>query len=191
MGDRNFAIRRQRDFCCDLEARHFVAVGDFRKITARNPDELCEGSDSVTVVTQILLKGAHMGHIANSDIYSNIKCRKKPLPGVATSDYTGNMKLRIKEIRTAKKLTQRQVAAKAGISLSYYTELEGGKKPINALRMEAVARALDVQPHELILREGNSLHDRLLESTGKLEDDQLQIIVQMAESLAKASDTQE
>lgn len=64
--------------------------------------------------------------------------------------YTRPMKLTLKEHRKAKRMTQRQVAEAAGMSVSYYTELELGKKQINANRLDALARVFGVQPQALI-----------------------------------------
>lgn len=60
------------------------------------------------------------------------------------------MKLRIKEIRKARGLTVEALADRAGLSKSYLSELENGKKNANAPRIEAIARALGVTPFELI-----------------------------------------
>ena len=64
--------------------------------------------------------------------------------------YTGGMKLRLKELRLEKGLTQRQVAEMAGMSVSYYTELELGRKQINANRLEGLAKVFGVTPKGLI-----------------------------------------
>jgi transcriptional regulator with XRE-family HTH domain len=60
------------------------------------------------------------------------------------------MKLRLKEFRKANGMTQRVVAEKAGMAVSYYTELELGKKQINANRLQALARVFGVAPQALI-----------------------------------------
>ena len=60
------------------------------------------------------------------------------------------MKLRIREIRKQRGLTQVQVAEMAGMSQSYFTDLENGKKTINAIRMSQIAKVLGVQPQDLI-----------------------------------------
>lgn len=89
-------------------------------------------------------------NIAHSDITRKTLCRYNRLPVVNGCRYTSGMKLRLKELRKAKGWTQREVAEKAGISLSYYTELELETKQINARRMDAIAKALEVEPFELI-----------------------------------------
>lgn len=60
------------------------------------------------------------------------------------------MRLRIKEIRKARGLTTQQLADLAGMSQSYVSDLENGKKQLNARRMEAIAKALEVTPADLI-----------------------------------------
>ncbi len=60
------------------------------------------------------------------------------------------MKLNLKELRKAKRLTQRQVAEMAGMSVSYYTELELGTKQINAFRLEQLSKVLGTTPQGLI-----------------------------------------
>lgn len=60
------------------------------------------------------------------------------------------MLLRVKELRTARGLTVDQLANLAGLSKSYLSEIENGKKQINARRLEALASALQVQPTDLI-----------------------------------------
>lgn len=103
-------------------------------------------------------------NIAHSDMPRKSECRHNRLPELRECRYTDGMKLRLKELRTAKGWTQREVAEKAGISLSYYTELELERKQINARRMEAIAKAFGVEPFELI-RSGDSgaVHAKLKE----------------------------
>jgi len=58
--------------------------------------------------------------------------------------------MRLKEIRTGKRLTQEQVAERAGIDQSTVSELERGVNPNPTLQtILALARALDVDPAEL------------------------------------------
>lgn len=60
------------------------------------------------------------------------------------------MLLRIKDLRTARGLTVEQLASLAGLSKSYLSEIENGKKQINGRRLEALAAALQVKPTDLI-----------------------------------------
>ena len=60
------------------------------------------------------------------------------------------MELRIKECRKAAGLTLAELAQRAGLSVSYMSELENNLKPINSRRLQAIARALKVREFELI-----------------------------------------
>ena len=60
------------------------------------------------------------------------------------------MLLRVKDLRKERGLTVEQLANQAGMSKSYLSEIESGKKQINARRLEALAAALHVQPTDLI-----------------------------------------
>jgi transcriptional regulator with XRE-family HTH domain len=63
------------------------------------------------------------------------------------------MELRIKELRKDRGLTLAELADKVGLSVSYMSQLENGKRNVNALRLDAIARALEVRTSEL-LRDG-------------------------------------
>lgn len=60
------------------------------------------------------------------------------------------MLLRVKDLRKARGLTVDQLANMAGLSKSYLSEIENGKKQINGRRLEALAAALHAQPTDLI-----------------------------------------
>ncbi|MEC9199871.1 MAG: helix-turn-helix transcriptional regulator [Pseudomonadota bacterium] len=53
-------------------------------------------------------------------------------------------------LRKSRKLTQAEVAVRAGISKSYYSELESGKKQLNHEKMDALAAALECAVAELL-----------------------------------------
>jgi transcriptional regulator with XRE-family HTH domain len=58
---------------------------------------------------------------------------------------------RIKEIRTSKRITQKQLSLLTGISQSYINELENNKKSNPSLAvLEKIASALRVQVSELL-----------------------------------------
>lgn len=73
-----------------------------------------------------------------------------PVTPDAGNRYAPRMKLRLREFRLARGLTQSQVAERVGISQGYLAEIERGKKQINANRLEAFARFYKVHPGELI-----------------------------------------
>jgi transcriptional regulator with XRE-family HTH domain len=68
----------------------------------------------------------------------------------ATSCYDAEMKLKIKQIRRAQKMTLEALADLVRLSPSYVSEIENGKKQCNGLRLKAFAAALGVSVHDLI-----------------------------------------
>ena len=60
------------------------------------------------------------------------------------------MKLTIKQIRESKGVTVAALAAKAGMSPSYLSEIENHQKPINGNRLSDIAIALGVREFDLI-----------------------------------------
>lgn len=60
-------------------------------------------------------------------------------------------KLKIKEFRHAKKLTQKQLAEKVGISRNFLSEIENGKYDIRLSLLCNIAEALDTTPKQLIV----------------------------------------
>lgn len=60
------------------------------------------------------------------------------------------METRIKELRQARGLTVEQLAKLAGMSKSYLSEIENGRKQINGRRLDKLAEALDVTVTDLI-----------------------------------------
>ena len=104
--------------------------------------------------------------------------------------YIGAMKLRIREIRTQQGLTQRELGEKAGISISYLSEVESGKKPLNSRRIEKVARALGVSPTDLI--DDSSVDPDILDHIRRLQrlsDADREAIIHHAEALDRGSES--
>lgn len=62
------------------------------------------------------------------------------------------MNVTIRERRVAMGLTLTELAKRAGVSKSYLSEIEQGKKPINSTRLQQVARALRTAPSDLLAR---------------------------------------
>ena len=60
------------------------------------------------------------------------------------------MREKLRSVRTSKNLTQKQVSEMAGLSLSYYTEIELGKKQLNERRAKAIAKALRVSISDIL-----------------------------------------
>lgn len=57
---------------------------------------------------------------------------------------------RLKELREKKDLTQEDLACDAGISRSTIGMLEVAKRDITLSKLEKIAKALEIQPYELI-----------------------------------------
>jgi transcriptional regulator with XRE-family HTH domain len=125
--------------------------------------------------------------IAYSDISGNGKNRYKRLSGIYRPGYTRVMELRLKQIRKAQSKTQKQVADAAGLSLSYYTEIELGKKNPNIQRLEAIAKALNVQVSEIIGQEAADEKQKLVNLIAQLSETDQKLVLQMAETLARAN----
>jgi transcriptional regulator with XRE-family HTH domain len=60
------------------------------------------------------------------------------------------MKLRLREIRKLRGLTLEQLGDMVGMSISYLSEIESGKKLPNSKRIERFCEALSVKPYELL-----------------------------------------
>ncbi len=64
---------------------------------------------------------------------------------------------RLRELRTARGFTQEDLAAEAGFSRSYYTEIETGKRNPSILNIRKLAQCLKVSSSELLdLRTGEN-----------------------------------
>ena len=57
---------------------------------------------------------------------------------------------KIKSRRQAKGLKPKEVAARAGLSLTYYYDIEKGRRKPNVERLDSIARALDISLGELV-----------------------------------------
>lgn len=62
-----------------------------------------------------------------------------------------NISLKIKKYRVQRKMTQEELAEKAGLSISYISQVETGRKNMGREGMEKVAEALKV-PISLLLQ---------------------------------------
>lgn len=60
------------------------------------------------------------------------------------------MQNRLKELRKAKRLTQEEFAKIVGISQSYVSDIEKGKRDMDFTLAERFAKALGVKPYELM-----------------------------------------
>ncbi len=57
---------------------------------------------------------------------------------------------RLRELRMSRGLTQEELAAAAGFSRSYYTEIETGKRNISLLNLRKLAQCLQVNLSTLL-----------------------------------------
>lgn len=57
---------------------------------------------------------------------------------------------KIKQIRILSRLTQKEVASRAGISQNFLSEIESGMYDIRISLLYKIAKALNICPHELI-----------------------------------------
>lgn len=60
----------------------------------------------------------------------------------------------LRGMRKEQKLTQMSLADKAGISYGYIGDIEAGKKFPSALTLQKLCNALDLEPHQLFLPDG-------------------------------------
>lgn len=60
----------------------------------------------------------------------------------------------IRDERQAKDLTLRDVASNGFVSMGHLSDVENGRKQGSSQFISAVAKALDLQPHDLVLEAG-------------------------------------
>ena len=97
------------------------------------------------------------------------------------------MKLRLKERRKELGLRQRDVAERAGLSTSYYTEIELGRKTVNARRLQQIATALETAPRALIADDHDPDLSRLIDLVAELDEGSRKLVLDLAERLAGAN----
>jgi transcriptional regulator with XRE-family HTH domain len=99
------------------------------------------------------------------------------------------MKLRLRELRVARGLTQRQVAEAAGYAVSYITEIENGTKQANARMLDRLSAALTelgklhggapVTPASLILDEADPESVALAHQISDLSEEQKDAVIRL------------
>lgn len=102
--------------------------------------------------------------------------------------YTRSMRLRLKELRKEKGWTQKHVAELAGMSVSYYADMERGDKQSNANRMNALATAFGVPVNSLIEDDSESDDVQMFYNIQKLSAVQKKAVRDLIQNL---SDTPE
>lgn len=109
-------------------------------------------------------------------------CRYKKRAGFVAEFYMMPMALRIKQLREDKDWTQEELAAKCGISRSQLAQIESEARPANTLRLNSIAKALEVSPQRLFST--SDLDDKLLDAADRLSGEDKVSLVRMAEALA-------
>lgn len=66
------------------------------------------------------------------------------------SEYLRRFGDRLRMLRVTQGFTQEELAAEAGFSRSYYTEIETGKRNLSLLNIRKLARSLQVNTTELL-----------------------------------------
>jgi transcriptional regulator with XRE-family HTH domain len=107
------------------------------------------------------------------------------------------MKLRLRELRVARGLTQRQVAEAAGYAVSYITEIENGTKQVNARMLDNLSSALTqlgerrgwapVTPASLILDEADPEAVALAHQIADLSEEQKDAVIRLIRAFRSSS----
>jgi transcriptional regulator with XRE-family HTH domain len=102
------------------------------------------------------------------------------------------MKLRLRDLRVARGLTQRHVAQAAGYSVSYITEVENGTKQVNARMLDRLSAALTdlgqpsgypgVTPAALIVDEADPELLDLARRIAELSPEQKDAVIRLIEA---------
>ena len=124
-----------------------------------------------------------MLHIATIRSMGMLKeCRYKQRAGWAAAYYAMPMSLRIAELRKERGLSQDDLASKSGISRSQLAQIETESRPANTLRLNAIAKALNVEAWQLFSID--SYGSAILDIIPKLAESDQKAILRMAEALA-------
>lgn len=98
--------------------------------------------------------------------------------------YNCTMQLRIKELRKNREWTVEHLADLVGLSKSYVSEIENGKKQANQIRIKKFADAFGVPVFELLDQDTLGASERdLLESFSKMSDEKKSALISIAHSL--------
>lgn len=102
------------------------------------------------------------------------------------------MKLKLKELRQKMGWSQEQAASLAGMSKSFYSEIESGKKAANSHRIRKFAEVFQVSAFELI--DDSSLDAELLDhlrTMQALDRDDRRAVIRHALGLCSDKDQQD
>ena len=94
---------------------------------------------------------------------------------------------RIRILRTRQGLSQSQLADSAGMSQTYLSEVEAGKRNVSVPYLEAIAQRLSIPVHELLKVEMEDSREAVLRELNgyleKLPTDDLQYFLRMMRNL--------
>lgn len=96
------------------------------------------------------------------------------------------MKMQLKELRKARGWTQAHVAKEAGMSVSYYADMERGDKRSNTTRQAALAKVFGVEVSELFETDSDPADVNFRADFDSLSEEDRQRIRDLTSSLAKA-----
>lgn len=100
--------------------------------------------------------------------------------------YTAPMTLRIRELRKARRLSQEELADKAGLSRSQLSEIETETKPANTLRLSAIAAALGVPVEQLFEDSARERYtSEIVDLMKTMTEEDKAALIRMAQALAR------
>lgn len=108
----------------------------------------------------------HSSQMANNNASKNV--RYKRLAPDLVSWQSQFMRTRVRELRNERGMTGETLAAKAGCSKSYLSEIENGKKYPSGRLLRALAKALGVSIYELI--DSDDLADDIVAHIAVMKD---------------------
>lgn len=109
-------------------------------------------------------------------------CRYNRHAGLISAFYKCDMALRIRQLREQKGWTQEHLAAIANISRSQLAQIESEKRPVNTLRLSAIAAALGVDVAQLFMQ--SEQDQKILDAARRLSEEDRATVLRMAEALA-------
>ena len=95
------------------------------------------------------------------------------------------METRLKRLRLAKGMSQRGVCAISGLSVSYYSELETGVKPMTKSAARKLSVALDVEEYLLFEVRSSGLDAEFLRDLAALDGRELALIRELVSIFLK------
>lgn len=131
----------------------------------------------------------HAEKIANSEHIVNGGIRYLRCAFARVEPYHLAMKLKLRELRELNGWTQDEVASRVGMSKSYYSEVESGKKAANSQRLKKFAEVFNVPTFELI--DDSSVDAELLDhlrTMQALSSDDRKAVMRHALGLAAGSE---